>query len=384
MSDARSRELDDAFLAIVADWARGGVGCDEARFDELARTTCAYQVACNPPYARYAATLGIDLARPPATWRDIPAVPASAFKDATLATCSPEAAELTFLTSGTTAAIPGKHYIEHARLYDAALLAGFDRFMLADHAKLRYLNFVPNPRLRAHSSLGYMMGHVSVLRGDGKAQYFLDDGAGSAAEREASIDVEGFSVALKRAIADAQPVCIAGTAFALVALLDAFETEDRALVCTSGSRIMETGGFKGRARVVERSELYTRLETALGIPTASIVAEYGMTELVSQYYDAPESRAAGTSERHLHDVHIKQAPPWLRTLVVDGDGRELPGGETGFLRHVDLGNRSSVVAIETADRGYACGDGIVLLGRPLDAPLRGCSLDSEDLIACKR
>jgi len=381
MKEARLRELDDAFLAIVADWARGGAGCDDVRFDELARATCIYQLAYNPPYARYAATLGVDIAHPPATWRDIPAVPASAFKDATLTTFSPEAAELTFHTSGTTAAIAGKHYIEHARLYDAALLAGFDRSMLEDGAKLRYLNFVPNPRLHPHSSLGYMMGHVSVLRGDGKAQYFLDDGPGSPSVREPSIDVEGFSSWLKRAIADAQPVCIAGTAFALVALVDALETQHRRSVCPSGSRIMETGGFKGRARAVERTELYTRLESALGIPTASIVAEYGMTELVSQYYDTPESRAADTFERRAHAVRIKRAPPWLRTLVVDGDGRELPAGETGFLRHVDLGNRSSVVAIETEDRGYVCGDGIVLLSRALDAPLRGCSLDAEDLTA---
>ena len=367
MKEARGRELDDAFLAIVADWARGGAGCDEARFDELARATCIYQLAYNPPYSRYAATLGVDIAHPPATWRDIPAVPASAFKDATLTTFSPEAAELTFHTSGTTAAIAGKHYIEHARLYDAALLAAFDRFMLADHAKLRYLNFVPNPRLRAHSSLGYMMGHVSVLRGDGKAQYLLDDDSG-----EPCVDVDGFVRALERALADVQPVCIAGTAFAFVALLDALELDARRFGCPSGSRIMETGGFKARARAVERMELYARLEARLGIATTSIIAEYGMTELVSQYYDAQESRRA--------DVRVKRAPPWLRTLVVDGHGREVPRGKTGFLRHVDLGNRSSVLAIETEDRGYASGDGIVLLGRALNAPLRGCSLDAEDLI----
>ncbi len=364
MSDARTRELDDAFLAIVADWARGGAGCDETCFDELARAMCGYQLAHNLPYARYAATVGVDGAHRPATWRDIPAVPASAFKDATLATFPSEEAELTFDTSGTTAAVAGKHYIEHARLYDATLLAGFDRFMLEDRAKLRYLNFVPNPRFRPHSSLGYMMGHVSVLRGDGKAQYFVGDDA---------VEVDGFVGALQGALADVQPVCIAGTAFAFVALLDALESRARNFTCPVGSRVMETGGFKGRARAVERAELYARLEAALGIAITSIVAEYGMTELVSQYYDAPESRAA--------EVRVKRAPPWLRTLVVDGQGQELRRGETGFLRHVDLGNRSSVVAIDTEDRGYASDDGIVLLGRAPAAPPRGCSLDAEELSA---
>ncbi|MBC5799710.1 MAG: hypothetical protein GIX03_12745 [Candidatus Eremiobacteraeota bacterium] len=365
MNDARARELDDAFLGIVANWAAGGPGCDEARFDELARATCGYQLERNAPYARYAATFGIDPAHRPRTWREIPAAPASAFKDAVLATCDPREAELIFHTSGTTADVAGRHCIARARLYDAALLAGFDRFILPDRAKLRYLNVVPNPRLRRHSSLGYMMGTVSVLRGDGHAEYLFDEDRG--------VDAAGFVHAWESAVADAQPVCLAGTAFALVALLDALEANAQRFAAPAGSRIMETGGFKGRARVVERTELYARLETAFGITAASIVGEYGMTELVSQYYDGVESRDS--------TIRVKRSPPWLRTLVVDAEGRQVNDGEAGFLRHVDLGNRSSVVAIDTEDRGYASGGGIVLLERELDAAPRGCSLVAEDLIA---
>jgi len=364
VTDAAGRALDDAFLALVRAWAGGGEGCDESAFDAHARATFAYQFERNEPYRRFARAQGVSEARAPRTWREIPAVPATAFKDATLATFDPVEAELTFHTSGTTAATAGKHYIERAALYDAALLAGFDRFMLPDRPKLRYLNFVPNPRFRPHSSLGYMMGHVAVLRGDGKAAYFLEDDR---------VDVAGFAKALDAACALAQPVCIAGTAFALAALLDELERDARTFAAPAGSRLMETGGFKGRARVVERAELYARLTAALGIATEAIVAEYGMTELVSQYYDAPQSRAGET--------RVKVAPPWLRTLIVDGDGREVPAGETGFLRHVDLGNRSSAVAVDTEDRGYRVDGGIVLLGRDLDAPARGCSLDAEALLA---
>jgi hypothetical protein len=136
---------------------------------------------------------------------------------------------------------------------------------------------------------------------------------------------------------------------------------------------METGGFQGRTRVVRRDELYTSLSAVLGIAQSSIVAEYGMTELLSQYYDSPASRPTAT--------RVKVAPPWLRPLVVDAQGREVAHGEIGFLRHVDLANRSSVLAIDTEDRGYRSGEGIVLLGRDTDAPARGCSLDAEDLIA---
>jgi acyl-CoA synthetase (AMP-forming)/AMP-acid ligase II len=364
VTDAAGRALDDAFLSIVRAWSAGSEGCDEGTFDAQARATFAYQFERNEPYRRFALARGVTAGRAPRSWREIPAVPASAFKDATLATFDPLEAELVFETSGTTAATAGKHYIERAALYDASLLAGFDRFMLPDRPKLRYLNVVPNPRFRPHSSLGYMLGHVAVLRGDGKAAYFLEDDR---------VDVSGFGKALDVACAQGQAVCVAGTAFAFAALLDELEREGRAFAAPAGSRVMETGGFKGRARVVERAELYARLARALGIPTEAIVAEYGMTELVSQYYDAPDSRGDGP--------RVKVAPPWLRTLVVDGDGREVAAGEIGFLRHVDLGNRSSAVAVDTEDRGYRAGDGIVLLGRDLDAPPRGCSLDAEELLA---
>jgi acyl-coenzyme A synthetase/AMP-(fatty) acid ligase len=363
VSDATTRALDDAFIDMVADWREGGAGCDDALFEAHALALYAYQIERNEPYRRYAASLGFDATRLPQSWREIPAAPASAFKDAALATFDLTQAELVFHTSGTSAEQTGTHYVEHARLYDASLLASFDRFMLADRAKLRYLNLVPNPRWQTHSSLGYMMGHVSVLRGEGKAAYFLDNDR---------VDVAGFERALEAAIAERQAVCIAGTAFAFAALLEALEADARSFVAPEGSRIMETGGFKGRTRAIERTELYRRLEASLGIAQAAIVAEYGMTELLSQYYDAPESRAS--------DLRVKVGPPWLRAVVVDENGREVPAGETGLLRHVDLANRSSVVAIDTEDRGYVHGPGFVLLGRDSDARARGCSLDAEDLV----
>jgi hypothetical protein len=365
---SEAAELDERLLALIRAWSRGEPGCDAARFETLARELCANQLAANAPYARFAATLGVTPSRPPRTLAEIPAVPASAFKDATLATFDVRRAELEFHTSGTSGAAPGRHYFERAALYDASLLAAFDRFMLPDGIRPRFLNLVPNVRYRPHSSLGYMMGHVSVLRGDGKAEWFLNDGEGA----ELALDAAGFVRALGTACAEGRPVCIATTAFAAVALLDALDERGIDFAAPAGSRVMETGGFKGRSRIVERGELYARLSERLGIPQESVIAEYGMTELASQYYDAPDSRGAAP--------RVKVAPPWLRTLVVDDLGRELPAGETGFLRHIDLGNRSSVVAIDTEDRGYAQGGGIVLLGREADAPPRGCSLDAEDLL----
>jgi hypothetical protein len=200
------------------------------------------------------------------------------------------------------------------------------------------------------------------------------DGAGGWYVHADELDVDAFVAAVGRARQDGVAVCVATTAFALVALLDALAERGADLALPAGSRIMETGGFKGRTRVVERSTLYREASARLGVPIGAIVAEYGMTELSSQYYDDPAGRDR-------IEPRVKLAPPWLRPIVVDGDGRPVPDGIVGAIRHVDLANRGSVIAVETEDLGALVPAGLVLLGREQGAELRGCSLDAETLLA---
>ena len=148
--------------------------------------------------------------------------------------------------------------------------------MLADDAALRYFNCVPNPLESPHSSLGYMMKRVAKERGDGKTGWYLRDG---------DLLFETLKTDLQASVAESQPVCLAATAFALVHVLDEMEREGLRLSVPPGSRVMETGGFKGRARMVSREELYERTCDRFGVDPEAVVAEYGMTELSSQYYD---------------------------------------------------------------------------------------------------
>lgn len=294
----------------------------------------------------------------PQTWEQIPGVPAAAFKEAALTTFDPATAALVFETSGTTIGSPGRHYMETPALYDAALLAGFDRFVLGNAARLRYFNLVPDPQEHPHSSLGYMMARVSALRGDGKTGWYV---------RGDDLLVDELITDLGDAITERHAACIAATAFALVYLLDAMESRGLRLRLPPASRIMETGGFKGRTRTIERRELYARLRDAFGLSDDAIISEYGMCELSSQYY----ARAGGAYA----------GPPWLRTRVVGPERTTLPLGAAGSLLHVDLANRSSCIAIQTEDLGTMKPGGLTLIGRDVDAPPRGCSLDAEDLHA---
>ena len=361
-------ELDAEIYTLIERWHKHDDVPSEDAFNDLALRIFAHQLRFNEPYAKYCATQGVTLERMPKSWEAIPAVPSAAFKEAALATFPPTQAELTFATSGTTETTRGHHYMENARLYDADLLAGFDRFMLPDHCGLRYLNLVPNPAQHPHSSLGYMMARVSDARGDGATAWYVDgDG----------INIDAFCGDLEAAVEHDRPVCIATTAFALVHVLDALHERRRYFALPTGSRVMETGGFKGRSRVVDRDDLYARTAERFGMTNCAIVAEYGMTELTSQYYDNVMSLG------HDHTVaatRFKLAPPWLRPRVVDVAGNTVPTGVVGALVHVDLANRSSCIAIQTEDLGVEFDEGLVLIGRESGATLRGCSLSAEELV----
>jgi hypothetical protein len=333
----------------------------------LALRIFGYQLRHNAPYARYAASFGWSPARLPPSWHEIVPVPTDAFKEAALATFDVGNAALSFVTSGTTQAVRGRHYMETAALYNAALVAGFDRFILADGARLRYFNLVPNPVERSDSSLGYMMARVSELRGDGRTGWYL---------RGDELLADAFLADIEDAVRNRQPACIASTAFALVHLLDVMRERDVEYALPSGSRIMETGGFKGRSRIVGREQLYHELCRRFGCTQDAIVAEYGMTELTSQYYDVLRQAQDDTSE-----IPYKTSPPWLRPRVIGPDGKTLPNGTVGALVHVDLANRSSCVAIQTEDLGVQFDEGLVFVGREQGASLRGCSLDAEALRA---
>lgn len=364
MSEYReeSDALDTDILQVIQAWHHHGTTLSDRDFNHLALRIFGYQLRYNQPYAQYCALLGITPHALPTRWEHIPPVPTDVFKDVPVSTFDPAKAALAFETSGTTRGRGGVHYMDTPALYDASLLAGFDQFVLPDGARLRYLNVVPNPAMRKQSSLGYMMAAVASHRGDEQTGWYIENDA---------LLTHAFIEDLTEAIVCNIAICIAGTAFGLLSLLEHFEDKNLRFELPPGSRIMETGGFKGRTRAIGRPEFYQKLAQHFGISTETIVGEYGMTELSSQYYDSIESRA--TQQR------IKIGPPWMRTRIVDAAGKDAPDELVGGLVHVDLANRSSAIAISTEDLGARKSGGFVLLGREDGAKLRGCSLDAEDL-----
>jgi hypothetical protein len=182
-----------------------------------------------------------------------------------------------------------------------------------------------------------------------------------------------------------KPLLILGTAFSFVNLLDALAGQNLRLQLPAGSRVLETGGYKGRSRVMPKAELHQLITQHLGVPLESIICEYGMSELSSQAYEMVTGvkcqASGGQSVPSRHPApgtrHFK-FPPWARARVVSPEtGGEVEEGETGLLQVFDLANAFSVLAIQTEDLAERREDGFELIGRSAAAEPRGCSLMLE-------
>ncbi len=339
---------------------------DEAQFTDLARELFTLQFAHVAPYRRLCEARRVT----PATltdWRDIPAVPSAAFKELEFTSLAAAERTAVFHSSGTTEHRPSRHFhsAESLAVYEASLLSCFKPHVLprADDCKspARFVCLAPPPNQAPHSSLVHMFAAVSHAFGAPSSRFVATAGA----DNSWSLDSAAALASLQHAEESSQPLVLLGTAFMFVHLLDELEQRGVSITLPPGSRVMETGGYKGRSRELPKAELHALLTTRLGIPATAIVCEYGMSELSSQAY----------SLFALHASLPFRFPLWCRTLIVSPEtGREVADGETGLLRIFDLANVRSVMAIQTEDLAVRRGDGFELLGRASQAEARGCSL----------
>src|SRR4051794_18511455 len=109
---------------------------------------------------------------------------------------------------------------------------------------------------------------------------------------DASVDADAAWTALEKAAATGREVLLLGTSFALVELFD--RTSDRApIALAAGSRVMDTGGYKGRTRELTRDELVELVRERIGVGERWCENEYGMSELSSQAWLGTIARAVG-------------------------------------------------------------------------------------------
>ncbi len=303
-------------------------------------------------------------------WTDIRALPASAFKELEVTSLKESERAVVFHSSGTTEHRPSRHYhdAESLSLYEDSLLAWFRACLIEDgNPKVNFLSLTPQGAQVPHSSLVHMF--ETLIREYGSVSSSFLGGI----DPDGAWSLEGSRVIkkLQFAIDKDEPVMLMGTAFNFVHLLDHLSEEGKTFRLPAGSRILETGGYKGRSRVVPKGELHQLIDRHLGIEIRDIVCEYGMSELSSQAYDV---RINQTSESTSEDCRF-QFPPWARVRIVSPEtGCEVTDGKAGVIRVYDLANVRSVLAVQTEDLGIRRKDGFELLGRAATSEARGCSL----------
>lgn len=347
MSESLSRQIERFIRGEIGD------------FPALALDLFAYQFAKNVPYGAYCRSLGQtpDSVR---RWQDIPAVPIRAFKSAELVTFPTGHAAALFESSGTTQRTPSRHYLKTLSFYEEALKKSFRTHVLSSDEKRLMFILTPPPAEAPHSSLTWMFEVVKNKWGADGSGYFLQRGR---------LDASRLDFLIGKAQKAGQPVLLLGTTLAFLTWFDDLERMKKTFTLPAGSLLLDTGGMKTQTRDVTRAAFLERVFRLLGLPESACVNEYGMCELSSQCY------GRGASD-------LLQGPLWMKTLVVDPDtGAPVPEGTPGILRHFDLANVDSVMAVQTEDMGRAEGDGFHFLGRAHGADLKGCSLAAERFLA---
>ena len=208
------------------------------------------------------------------------------------------------------------------------------------------------------SSLGFWAEHILDRHGaEGSVVAMTADG----------VDLSAADAFSREAARQGKPVTVLST---VLALLDWLERGDPALL-PPGSTLVETGGFKGRRRAIERAELLQIVESRLGLPSSRVVREYGMSEATGHCY---------TRVLEGGDPDLFVPPHYMRVRALDPETlEEAREGEPGLLAIFDLANLGSACHLLTQDLGVAQKGGFRLLGRAEGAALRGCSLTAEEL-----
>jgi hypothetical protein len=348
------------FSAGVRDFirqaGRESAAVADAEFQRLALELFGLQLEHNPAYARFCRARGIT-AENVRDWRDIPAMPAAAFKEFEV-TVLPESRRTgVFHSSGTTERQPSRHFHcqDSLGLYEESLLQWFVANLPISFSKARpaFAMLTPPPEQTPHSSLVYMFETLRRELGGADSIYTGRTDAAGGWE----LDIPKTIDTLRNA---GGPVMVLGAAFNIVQFLDHLQHAGLNLALPPASRVMETGGYKGRSRELPKSELHALITRRLGVPAAAILCEYGMSELGSQAYSQDG---------------VFRFPPWARAQIVSPEtGREVNESETGLIQIFDLANVYSVMAIQTEDLGVRRGDGFEPVGRAAASEPRGCSL----------
>nr|WP_298996913.1 acyl transferase [uncultured Allomuricauda sp.] len=299
----------------------------------------SFQFAHNSVYKSYCELLS-KTPRNVSHSSEIPFLPIEFFKSKKIVSSSKQV-EAIFESSGTTGSTTSKHYITDLNVYKESYTRGFTHFF-GSIKEYCILALLPSYLERKGSSLVFMVDDLVNQSQHPDSGFYLYD-LKQLHEKLIQLEEKGTKTLL------------IGVSFALLDLVEQYPTK------LEHTKIMETGGMKGRRKELIREELHQKLLE--GFSVDRIYSEYGMTELLSQAYSLGNG--------------IFNCPPWMRVMTRDTEDPLSPQeyGKTGGINIIDLANIHSCSFIATQDLGKVNKDGsFEVLGRFDHSDVRGCNL----------
>lgn len=305
----------------------------------------------NPVYSKY------DIGEL-SDWRKIPLMPISEFKNGDVGLVLSDRMPfpgVEFHSSGTTQKDKSKHRMYDTETYRQSIIKSYSN--LVEEVTLPTFRVIILSPTLPHSSLFYMMSYFAdQLDYRGVREQFYDFTPGSVKEWLEDLKEEEH------------PVILFGTSLAFYDLSQSLEGLDK-IELTYGSRMIETGGWKGRDIQLTPYELTSKIREFFSLEYINTIREYSMSEMSSQLY------SWGRGE-----INYYHPPHWLSVRTVDPlTQTEVKRGEEGIISFIDLANIWSCPFILTEDVGVLYNNEygfptLELRGRAVSAPEKGCSL----------
>ncbi|MCX6350662.1 MAG: acyl transferase [Bacteroidetes bacterium] len=309
-------------------------------FDALALEVFRWQALENSVYSQYLSHLKIKSDEINSIYQ-IPFMPIEVFKTHAVFSGIPSY-QLSFESSGTTGAIPSKHFIKDVSWYHESLERTFKTHFGAPDDFV-FMALLPSYLERGKSSLVYMVDRLMELNGQVQKHFYLNN-------------FEELMQQIRHTQATSpKKIFLIGVTYALLDLADIFKENLSDII------VMETGGMKGRKKEMTREEVHAHLKESW--QTFPIYSEYGMTELLSQAYTKADGKF--------------YPPPYMKILIRDiyDPFSYMPPTQTGAINVIDLANYHSCAFIATQDAGRLYPNGSFdVLGRMDNSEVRGCNL----------
>jgi hypothetical protein len=355
--------LNDVRHALHTDLLRfarqkASEASEGSQFDALALRVIDYQRKALPAYGRLCGDQVFG------HWTEAPLVPTELFRELDLCSLPVGPNDRVFQTSGTTNGKRGRRRTPDLHLYDAAMAEPFIHWVLGgDRTRRRWVSLIPHADTMPDSSLSHMV--TALCEPLATETFWGMDRHG--------LDLDAALHGLNEGLgAGDNPVVVLTTAFALVELI---EKAKYLVKLAPGSRVMVTGGFKGKKESIGEPELFALIKKKLGVPKENVVSEFGMTELSSQAYGVGIEANGKTPLHPMASLRFRLLDPETATPITEA-------GKSGLVACFDLLNLDNVSAILTSDLGRLTADGALILeGRRPGAVPRGCGLTAEELIA---